>query len=393
MTTPQTMTTQNEVDDDEIDLMDLAIALGEEKKVFFGVPAVTTTLAIVVSLLMSPVFTAKTVVIPPQQGSGGGAAAALAGLGALAGLAGGAAGIKTPDEMYMAYMKSDSLADAVIKKLDLKTRYDNDTFQETRKDLESLVKIQSDKKSGLITLEADDKDPAFAALLANTYVEEFKNLLDRLAVTEAQQRRLFFEQQVKKTDQALKDAERAFAVAREKSGLQVTALVAETGLQASAQMRAQIAVKEVQIQAMSSFATSQNPDVQRAASELAALRQQLAKFEQGTGKSSESAQHRDAFDAYRDVKVQTALLEVMIKQYELARVDEAKEGPLVQQIDKATAPEKKSKPKRALIVILSMLAGGFIGLLAALVRRALRQASATRSEQVATLKKAWRWRH
>jgi capsular polysaccharide biosynthesis protein len=173
--------------DDEISLIDLAIALGEEKKTLFAVPAITTTLAIVVSLLMTPIFTAKTVMMPPQQQQSG-AASALASLGGLAGLAGAAAGIKSADEMYVAFMQSEGLQNAVIKRLSLQERYDAKTMTDTRAALKGLVRISSDKKTGLITIEADDKDPAFAAQLANAQVEELRNLLGRLAVTDAQQR-------------------------------------------------------------------------------------------------------------------------------------------------------------------------------------------------------------
>jgi len=214
-----------ELDEDEISLLDLAIALGEEKKTLFAIPAITTTLAIVVSLLMTPIFTAKTVMMPPQQQQSG-AASALASLGALAGLAGAAAGVKSPDEMYIAFMQSESLQRAVIEKLGLQERYKTKTIFETREALKGLVKIASDKKSGLITIEADDKDPEFAAKLANTHVEELRNLMGKLAVTDAQQRRVFFEQQIAKTQEELAQAEANFRAAKEKSGMQVTAVIA-----------------------------------------------------------------------------------------------------------------------------------------------------------------------
>jgi len=196
----QATTVAAEAEDAEISLINLAIALGEEKKTLFAVPAITTTLAIVVSLLMTPIFTAKTVMMPPQQQQSG-AASALASLGALAGLAGGAAGIKSPDEMYIAFMQGESLQNAVIKKLGLQERYDEKTLVDTRKELKEKVKIISDKKSGLITIEADDKDPEFAAKLANTHVEELRSLMGRLAVTDAQQRRVFLNKPSLKTKQ------------------------------------------------------------------------------------------------------------------------------------------------------------------------------------------------
>ena len=379
-------------DEDEISLLDLATALGEEKATLFAIPLLTTVVAVVVSLLMTPIFTAKTVVMPPQQQQSG-AAAALASLGGLAGLAGAAGAIKSPDEMYVALLGSDSLQNRLITDLKLQERYEAKTLTETRAELKTQVRFSADKKSGLINIEADDKDPTFAAELANRHVVELRTMLGRLAVTEAQQRRVFYEQQIQQTQDKLALVEVAFRAAKEKSGMQVTTVLAETGVRASAELRGQIAAREVQLQAMSRFATAQNPDTQRIASELAALRAQLNKTEQGSGESKVAASplHQEAVKSYRDVKVQEAMLEVLIRQYELARVDEAKEGPLIQQVDVAVAPERKSKPKRAIIVLVAAFAGLFLGVLVAFVRRALKKAQSDPASagQWLALKKAW----
>ncbi len=389
-----TAPTTADVDEDEISLLDLAIALGEEKATLFAIPAITTTLAIVVSLLMTPIFTAKTVMMPPQQQQSG-VASALASLGALSGLAGAAAGVKSPDEMYIAFMQSESMQRAVIEKLNLQERYQKQTIFETREALKGVVKITAEKKSGLITIEADDKDPEFAAKLANTHVEELRNLMGKLAVTDAQQRRVFFEQQIAKMQEELAQAEANFRSAKEKSGMQVTAVIAEGSVRASAEMRGQIAAKEVQMQAMSRFATPQNPDVQRMASELGALRSQLAKIEQGSGgEESISPLQQLAVKSYRDIKAREAMMGVLVAQYESARVDESREGPLIQVVDAAQAPERKSKPKRAIIVMVSAFAGLFLGVLVAFIRRALRKASenSQSTQQLSQLKSAWRWK-
>ena len=381
-------------DEDEISLLDLATALGEEKATLFAIPLITTLVAVVVSLLMTPIFTAKTVVMPPQQQQSG-AAAALASLGGLAGLAGlgGGGGLKSPDEMYVAFLGSEGMQNRIIAELKLQERYEAKTLTDARAALKGQVRFASEKKSGLLSIEADDKDPAFAAELANRHVVELRAMLGRLAVTEAQQRRVFYEQQIQQTQDKLALAEVAFRAAKEKSGMQVTSVLAETGVRASAELRGQIASREVQLQAMSRFATAQNPETQRIASELAALRSQLNKTEQGSGESKAAASplHQEAVKSFRDVKVQEAMLEVLFRQYELARVDEAKEGPLIQQVDVAMPPERKSKPKRAVIVLVAAFAGLFLGVLVAFVRRALKKAQSDPASagQWLALKKAW----
>jgi uncharacterized protein involved in exopolysaccharide biosynthesis len=390
-TTTAQPTAMDADDDDEISLLDLAIALGEEKKTLFAFPAVFGAVAVAVSLIMTPIFTAKTVMMPPQQQQSG-AASALASLGALAGIAGSAAGIKSPDEMYVAFLQSETLQNALIEKFKLKERYQKKTLLETREALKGVVKVATDKKSGLLTIEADDHDPAFAAELANAHVTELKNMLGKLAVTEAQQRRVFYEQQILKTQAELSKSEAEFRAAKEQSGLQVTVIIADAGVRAGADLRAQIAAKEIQIEALSRFATPQNPDLQRISSELAALRAQLAKIEQGTGGSDKATPTQQAaVKAYREIKAREAMMGVLTAQYEAARVDEAKEGPLVQQVDVATSPERRAKPKRALIVIIATLVGLFLGVLVAFVHQALRKAAhdPETAQRLSQLKRVW----
>jgi uncharacterized protein involved in exopolysaccharide biosynthesis len=378
-------------EDDEISLIDLATALGEEKQTLFGIPAITTTLAIVYALLAPPIYSAKTVILPPQQQQST-AASMLASMDALAGLAGAASGIKSPDEMYIAFFKSQSLQNDLIARLNLKTHYESESQDDARKSLESAAKISSDKKSGLISIEIEDKDPKFAAALANAHVEALSRMLGKLAVTEAQQRRMFFEDQIHKTQIALNAADSNFRNLSAKGGLPVTDVLAQVSITASATLRGQIAAKEVELSALRQFATAQNPDMQRIASALAALRGQLSQLESGGSQTSHiSKTGQEAIVALRDVKTQQAVLEVLVKQYEMARVDEAREGPLLQQIDVAQPPERKSKPKRALIVVLAGLAGLFLGVLIAFIRRALRKASenSDSASQMAALKRAW----
>ena len=379
-------------DEDEISLIDLLITLGKEKKFILSLTSIVILVAVVVSLFMTPMYTAKTVLMPPQQQQSS-AASALASLGAFAGLAGGAAGVKSPDEMYVAFMGSDRFLNALIERFHLRERYHTKTLVDTRTLLKSKAKVMPDKKSGLISIEIEDEDPQFAADVANAHVQELGHMLDVLAVTDAQQRRVFFESQIKKVQENLSSAEVAFRQAKEKSGLQVTSVIAETGVRASAELRGQIAAREVQLQSLSRFATPQNPDVQRIASDLSAERAQLQKLEQGSGQVVGTTLQLEAVKSYRDMKVQEAMLEVLIKQFELARVDEAKEGPLIQVVDLATPPERRSKPKRTLIVLVSALAGLFLSVLLAFLKVSLRNVNQTPDGQIqlGLLKKAWSW--
>lgn len=386
------------VEEDEISLIDLATTLGEQKKLVFGLPALAAVVSIIVSLLLPPIFTAETSLLPPSGNSGGGgAAAALASLGALGGLAGGF-GIKTPDEQYVAMLQSHSVMDQLIDRFNLLKHYDVKYKKDVYETLKGVAKISSDKKSGIINISVDDKDPKFAAELANGYVDALSKLLDRVAVTDAQQRRQFFETQFEKAKEKLSDSEVNLKKVQETTGLIQIDGQAKATIEAVANVRAEIAKREVQLTAMRTFATAENPDYKRIQGELAGLKVQLAKLEKGNGDDGGIVSTKNLPEtgleyvrALRDVKYNEAIYEIMAKQFELAKIDEAKEGATLQQLDKAVPPEKKSKPKRALIVILSTLAAGFLAVLIALLRGAMQKAEAdpeTR-DKLQNLKQAW----
>ena len=178
-------------DDDEISLLDLLQVVVDNLRLLVLAPLAAGLLALGITFAIAPTFTATTKFLPPQQQQSG-AAAMLAGLGALGGLASAASGLKNPADQYVAFLQSNSVQDALIDRLKLTDRYESDYRQDTRKELTKNVQITSGK-DGLISIEASDTDPAFAAQLANAHVEELRTLLNRIAVTEAQQRRLFFE--------------------------------------------------------------------------------------------------------------------------------------------------------------------------------------------------------
>lgn len=385
-------------DDDEISLVELATTLGEEKKLVFGLPFVVGIVAIVVSLFLTPIFTAKTTLLPPQNGGGSGAAAALASLGGLAGLAGISTGGTTADTV-IAMLQSRSAKDKIIDQFNLVEYHEAKLREDVYATLDAVVRVSSDKKSNLITIEVDDKDPELAAKMANAYYEVLKSLMTRVAVTEAQQRRQFFEDQFAKAKEELSNAEVKLKETQERTGLVELKSQAEATIEAVARLRAEIAQREVQLSAMRTFATPENSDYRRVVAELNGLRAELKKLDKG-GTGGELGlvsagnlpeQGLEYVRALREVKYQEAVFEIMAKQFELAKVDEAKDGGNVQQLDVATVPERKSKPKRALIVVLSVLAAGFLAVLLAFVRAAMRKAAADENSQQGfqALKKAW----
>lgn len=387
--------------DNDVNALDFLIALGEEKKVLFIIPLVASVLAAAVSYFLPIEFTATTTFLPPQQQQTM-AAAALQQLGGLAGIAGVAAGVKRPDDLYIAILRSPTLQDAVIERLDLMKRYEVKLKQDARRFLAESVAISSDR-SGLLKLEATDRDPAFSAQMANEHVEALRKLLGSLAVTEAQQRRVFFEGQLVGAKEGLIKAEIALKLTQERTGLIALDKQGEAIIKTVAELRAQIVAYEVQLQALHTFATAENPDARRLATEISALKAQLARIEAGhvrgqgevivpTGKVPETG--LEYIRALREVKYHEAIFELLARQFELAKVDEAREGPLLQQVDVATPPERRSRPHRRLIVFLAAAIAFFVSVVIALFRVSLRRAGkqSELARKIQLLRSAWRIR-
>jgi uncharacterized protein involved in exopolysaccharide biosynthesis len=289
----------------------------------------------------------------------------LASLGGLGGLAGAAAGLKNPADQYLAFMKSNSVQDTLIERFKLQERYETKFKVDTRIALTGNTRATSGK-DGLITVEIDDKDPKFAADLANAHVDELQKLLAKLAVTDAEQ------------------ALRATGVSGSTLKSNPTAAVAGV-----AALQAQVTAQEVKVGAMRGYLAETAPDFKQAMNELASLRAQLSKQEKDQPAATGQG---DYVAKFREFKYQETLFELFAKQFEMAKVDESREGAVIQVLDAAQPPEKKSKPKKALIAIIATLASGFALLLFVFIRQALRNASqdGESAQKMAALKTSWR---
>jgi tyrosine-protein kinase Etk/Wzc len=355
-------------DEEEISLLDLLQVVVDNLRLLIIGPLLAGLLALGITFAVAPTFTATTKFMPPQQQQSG-AAAMLAGLGALGGLAGAAGGIKNPADQYVAFVQSRSVQDALIDRFKLVERYEADFKQDARKELEANVQIASGK-DGLITIDASDKDPAFAAALANAHIEELGKLLNRLAITEAQQRRVFFENQLTNAKDKLTKAEQALKA----SGLNSSALKSSpaAAVEGLAKLKATITAQEIKVASMRGYLSESAPDFKQARTELAAMRAQMSRAEK---EDPPSAGDSDYIAKFRDYKYFETLFELFSKQFEMAKVDEAREGAIIQVIDVAQAPERKSKPKKGLITLVTVLAFAFLLLLFVFIRQAWRNAS------------------
>jgi tyrosine-protein kinase Etk/Wzc len=365
----------------EVDAIAVLQVLANHKMQILKVTLAAALLALIVALLLPKMYTATTTVLPPQQNQST-AMAMLGQLGAIAGLGSADLGLKNPDDLFVAMLGSRTIEDRLIDRFDLRRVYSVKQYQAARKKLAECSDIVAEKE-GLISISVADRDPKRAADVANAYVEELHQLNDNLAVTEAGQRRVFYQQQLDAEREALTQAEVALKQVEEKSGLIQPDAQGRAIVEAVADMRAQVAIHEVQLQAMRTYATESNPDVKRAQQELAGLRAQLAKLERNTGELGNGnlqvptrqlpAVELEYLRQLRDVKYHEALYDFLTKQLEVSRIDEAKDAILVQVVDKAVIPERKSAPKRTLIVLVTAAVAFLLACLGVLLMETLRR--------------------
>lgn len=313
--------------------------------------AVLFVLGYGIAWTLPPVYTARTVFIPPQTQNSN-AALALGSLGALAGIAGGNLQVRTPGDQYLAMMDSNRVLDTLIKQFDLKSVYRSELLSDARKQLRKNTNAVFGKRDGLIYVDVEDSDATRAANIANAYVSELQRLASTLAITEAQQRRAFFERQLQQTKEKLTQAQHEL----ERSGVTASVLRAEpkSSAEAYARIAAEVTATEVRLGAYRSKLQPNAAEVREAQAALAALKGELAKIEQA---QAGEGPRNDYIGRYREFKYQEALFDLYARQYEAAKLDESREGSTIQVIDVAQPPDRRSRPVRLLIAGVAAIIG------------------------------------
>jgi tyrosine-protein kinase Etk/Wzc len=360
---------------EEPGLLDLLIVFAKRKGMIFLMAVGGGILSLVLAFLIPPTFTATAIIMPPQQQTPT-ASALLGQLGGVANLASQSLGIKNPTDLYIAILNSRTIADDLIAQFGLKDVYGKKFQADVRKKLANRTEISAIKFT-LIQISVEDRSPTRAADLANAYVDRLQAQNSRLALTESSQRRLFFEHQVKEEKELLAQAEADFKQMQEQKGIyqvsnQMTAVIASM-----AQMRTEIVAREISLQRLSAGATAQNAEVQRQEIELKTLRSKLKELEASSSKRSQgdplipTSMMPEAGLEYarrlRDVKYHETVYEFLAKQYEVARIDEAKEAPVIQVVDRAIPPDKRSFPRRSIFSLVGTIFGGVLGVIIALI--------------------------
>ena len=353
----------------EVSLLDFLTRLVSRKWLILRVTGIGLFIG-VISCLMWPVrYTATTKIMPPQQTQSAASLMMnqLANMGgsSLAVAAGGGLGLKSPNDIYIGLLSSRPVADAIIAQFSLANVYRARDMTAARKSLARATDIASEK-DGFITVSVTDGDKMRCAGMANAYTAGLRMLTKTLAVTEASQRRLFYEDQLKQAKEGLVTAEIAFEQVQQQKGLVQLDAQAKTMIEGLAVLRAQIDAKDVELQAMRSYSTEQNPEVALAERELSSLRAESARLQQRShapsfgemGLEDVPGAGLEYLRAEHELKYRQAMFDLLIKQYDAARLDESKDAAIIQVVEPAIVPDRRSSPQRALIVLLSM-AGGF----------------------------------
>ncbi|MFZ1930209.1 MAG: GNVR domain-containing protein [Candidatus Sulfotelmatobacter sp.] len=389
----------------EVSVLDILVLLLERKRFIVRFVVGAAVLAAIVSLLLPVQYEAKIALLPPAQNSSIGSSllgqlGGIGALGSLASLAGGSLGIKNPADMYVSLLQSRTVEDAMIQRFGLMKEYRVKKMSEARKAFEHHTTAVAGTKDGLIRLTVEDHDPKRAAELANGYVEEFRRLSASLAITEAARRRLFFQQQVEQAKQSLTAAEDAMTKTQQSTGVLQIDSQARALIESAAVLRAQVMAKEVQIEGMRSFATDDNPNLVLAKQELAALQAQLARVagsqsdagsDINLSKGRVTGSGMEYLRKYRDLKYQETVFELLAKEYEVAKLDEAREGAIVQVVDPAVPPDTKSSPHRTLIVLGATIVAFFVAVFWVWMRKNLDNAFALpeNRQRLRTIKALW----
>lgn len=320
------------------------------------------------SFLVTPTFVSTTTFLPPSAGNA--ASALTSSLGALSGLLGAGGAVKSSAEQHIALMQSVTVSDRIIERFGLMDAYEAKMMMDARKRLASRVSMGVGKKDGLISVVVEDEDPKRAADIANAYVSELQYMGSRLAITEAQQRRQFFQRQLDESKERLVKAQ----VALQDSGFSEGSLKAEPKATAEtyAKLRAELTSTEVRLQALRASLADTAPEVRQLSATASALRERLRGFERNEMPAPQM-QRGDYISNYREYKYQEALFEFYAKQFEAARIDESKEASAPQVVDVATPAERRFAPRRSVMTALGGLAGLLLSVLLLIGRHELQR--------------------
>lgn len=366
-------TTASEVWDLEgqnsVDLLELCGVLWARRLAIAKVAAAVTVLSVITAFVLPVRYTSMASFVPPTNSTGSSMAAALSGQLSLLGAGDLLGGSKATGDLYAGILKSRSVTGEIVQRFNLMSVYRLSKESKAEKELEDNTSVTVDSKSTIVTISVTDKNPERARSIANAYLDVLRSTDGRLALGQSSQRRLFFQEQLAKEKDSLEDAEVELKKTEEKTGLIAPAGQTESEIRTIASTQAQLAGRQVELAALRQSATEQNPNLIRLESEIRDLQSQLASLQNGNGHVNAAAiptakvpqLKLDYLRKEREVKYHEALFEILAKQYETARLEEARDAPVLRVLDQASYPDMKSSPKRGLIILGGIIGGVILG--------------------------------
>jgi len=354
-------------EEEEINLLELLRVIVRRKSVIIKICTAAVIIAVCYSLTLKDIYTASATILPPQKESGGCLSALLGQAGGLAALAGGIGGLGGSTDLYLGILKSRSVAYAVIKRLNLQNEFKAKTIDDARQILGGAVKFKAGKE-GIISIDADSKDPRKAAQLANTFVDELGRRSVELNLSKAGAERMFLEKRLEVVKQDLRNAENDMKAFQERYKTFKADSQATVAIEGIAHLKAEILTKEALLASFRNTMTDENSDVKTLQAGIARLKSQLGSMT-GSGGSDVipavgniPALGVEYVRKMRELKTQEAIFEQLTKQYEVAKINEAKDTSSLQVLDEAVVPLRKSKPRRSLIVIFAAVTAFFVSI-------------------------------
>jgi len=373
-------TAANRPDGDRINLLDYFQIILKRKKIISFAVLSTAVLAVIISLLLPNMYTATARILPPQEPSTGLTALLSQGAGSLSNLASSFIGGSSTADLYVGILKSRTVADVLITKFDLKELYDKTHMKDVYEELADRSQIEVSRPDQIISISIEDRDPVRAAKMANTYVEELDRITRKMNITQGHRKRVFLEKRLEKVKEDLATAEQNLRDFQEKYKLVSLEEQAQVAIEGAAKIKGEIIAAQTELEVLKQFGTERQNEAIMLKSRIAELKRQLAMMEQGNpGKpiSKINEKNSNLFIPFnelpalsmqllrlmREAKIQEKVFELVTSQYELAKIEEAKDVNTIQVLDNAVPPDKKSSPKRALIVLAAIFAAFFFAAL------------------------------
>jgi capsule polysaccharide export protein KpsE/RkpR len=349
----------------------------ERRRLVFGILFIGILCSLLIALRSPIVYTSTTTVVPGADASPSSKLMGLmGGSGAMARIGSEALGLSVPGELFVGILQSRSVSDSLITRFNLLQYYNAHLMEDARRSLAANTKIESDRKSGIISISFTANNPILASNIAHQYVVELNRVVNESSASSARRERIFLETRLKDVKQELDDSAKALSQFSTKSRTIDMPTQAKSMVDAGLKLQGELIESRSELAALRQTYSEDNSRVRAVEARNAELQRQMNELDGLNRKSGASDETDNSgypsaielpflgltyYDLDRKMRVDEALWEALTKQYETAKVEEAAETPTVRVLDTANVPERKSGPHRSIILMV----GGLLSLLAA----------------------------